>query len=147
MSAKIVSLNISPKKGTSKKPLEKVIVKENYGLEGDAHSGDHHRQVSLLGFESIKSVEKQGYTIGCGGFGENITTEGITLYELQIKTILKINDVVLEVSQIGKVCHRPCKIYYDVGKCIMPRQGIFAIVLKGGEIKVGDEILLKPPKE
>ncbi len=142
MSAKIISINISSKKGTAKKPIEKAHLLVNHGVEGDAHAGNHHRQVSLLGIESIKAMEEQGYNISCGCFGENITTEGITLYELPIKSILKINDVVLEVSQIGKICHRPCKIYYDVGKCIMPKQGIFAKVIKGGEIKVGENIIL-----
>ena len=140
MTAKIISINISSKKGTAKKPIEKVQVIVNHGLEDDAHAGNHHRQVSLLGIESINAMNKQGYQISCGGFGENISTEGVTLYKLPLKTKMRINNVVLEVSQIGKICHRPCKIFYEVGKCIMPEQGIFAIVLKGGEIKVGDRI-------
>jgi len=147
MAAKILSINISSRKGTAKKPIGKARLTVNHGLEGDAHAGNHHRQVSLLGIESIKEMKKQGYEISCGGFGENITTEGITLFELPLETKLKINNVVLEVSQIGKICHRPCKIFYEVGKCIMPKQGIFTKVLKGGEIKVGDKITVNSSSE
>src|SRR3989338_2446155 len=138
--AKVVAVCISKTKGIRKRNIKKCKLIKNFGLEGDAHAGNHHRQVSLLGIESIKAMKKQGYKVSCGGFGENITTEGIILYELPLKTKLKINNVVLEVSQIGKVCHRPCKIFYDVGKCIMPKQGIFAKVIEEGEVKVGDEI-------
>ncbi len=140
MVVKIISINISSKKGTAKIPIRKARLIINHGLEGDAHAGNHHRQVSLLGCESIKAMKRQGYNISCGCFGENITTKGITLYKLPLKTKLKINNVILEVSQIGKICHRPCKIFYDIGKCIMPKQGIFARVLKEGEIKVGDAL-------
>ena len=138
--AKVVAVCISKTKGIRKRNIKKCKLIKNFGLEGDAHAGNHHRQVSLLGIESIKAMKKQGYKVSCGGFGENITTEGIVLYKLPLKTKLKIDNVVLEVSQIGKVCHRPCKIFYDVGKCIMPKEGVFAKVIEEGEIKVGDEI-------
>jgi len=140
MTAKIISINISKTKGIRKRNIKKCRLIKDFGLEGDAHAAPGIRQVSLLGIESIKEMKKQGYKVNCGGFGENITTEGIVLYKLPLKTKLKVNNVVLEVSQIGKVCHRPCKIFYDIGKCIMPKQGIFAKVLEEGEIKVGDEV-------
>ncbi|MFH1013740.1 MAG: MOSC domain-containing protein [Thermoplasmatota archaeon] len=140
MEGTVVSINISSKKGIAKTPVKYVTLIKDFGLKDDAHGGNHHRQVSLLGKESIDMMKKKGYDICCGGFGENITTEGITLYELPLTTILCIRDVVLEVTQIGKTCHRPCAIFYEIGSCIMPKQGIFAKVLKGGEIKVGDKI-------
>ena len=139
---KILSLNISEKKGEQKIPIEKAVLKVDHGIVGDAHAGNWHRQISLLANEDIETMRGNGIDLDYGDFAENITTEGITLYDLPIKTSLKINNVTLEVSQIGKICHRPCKIYYDVGKCIMPKQGIFAKVLSGGEIKVGDEIIV-----
>ena len=144
--AKVVAVCISKTKGIRKRNIKKCKLIKNFGLEGDAHAGNHHRQVSLLGIESINAMKKQGYKVSCGGFGENITTEGIVLYKLPLKTKLKVNNVVLEVSQIGKVCHRPCKIFYDVGKCIMPKQGIFAKVIEEGEIKVGVQITLFSPQ-
>lgn len=139
--AKVVDVNISEVKGVVKKPIEKGYFKENYGLEGDAHAGDWHRQVSLLSKESIDKMKAMGVEgLSSGKFAENITTEGITLYELPIGTKLKIGETLMEVTQIGKECHKGCAIRSQVGDCIMPREGIFTKVLKGGYIKSGDTI-------
>jgi MOSC domain-containing protein YiiM len=139
--AKVIAINISEKKGEIKHPIEKGYFKENYGLEGDAHAGNWHRQVSLLGKESIdkmKMVDVPGFCTG--KFAENITTEGVVLYEIPIGTKLKIGETLMEVTQIGKECHQGCAIRKLVGDCIMPREGIFAKVLTGGFIKPGDEL-------
>ncbi|AWI05246.1 MOSC domain-containing protein [Clostridium drakei] len=139
--ARVVAVNISEVKGVIKKPIEKGCFKENYGLEGDAHAGDWHRQVSLLSQESIDKMKAMGVEgLSSGKFAENITTEGITLYELPIGTKLKIGETLMEVTQIGKECHKGCAIRSQVGDCIMPREGIFTKVLKGGYIKSGDTI-------
>ena len=137
---KVVEVNISDKKGIVKTPIPKGNFIENYGLEGDAHAGKWHRQVSLLGIESFKKMEEQGLELKHGDFAENITTEGIILYELPIGTRLKIGETLQEVTQIGKKCHTGCAIAQTVGKCIMPTEGIFTRVIKGGIIKAGDTI-------
>ncbi len=138
--AKVLSVNISETKGVVKTPIAKGHFLENHGLKDDAHGGDWHRQVSLLAVESIDKMRKQIPDLKNGDFAENLTTEGITLYELPIGTQLKIGDTLQEVTQIGKECHDGCAIKQAVGKCIMPREGIFTKVLKGGVIKPGDEI-------
>ncbi|MCT4606089.1 MAG: MOSC domain-containing protein [Marinisporobacter sp.] len=137
---KIVAVCISEKKGTAKINVGQAEIIGNYGLKGDAHAGNWHRQVSLLSFEKIEAFKKQGVLVKDGAFGENLIVEGIDLKELSIGTKLIVKDVVLEVTQIGKECHSHCAIYEAVGDCIMPREGIFARVLKGGRIKSGDEI-------
>lgn len=142
---KVVSINISEHKGVSKKSVNSCLI-NNLGFNGDAHSGKWHRQVSLLSKESINKMRKKGFNISSGSFAENITTEGIDLLKISIGNRLKIgNDVILEVSQKGKVCPRPCSIYYKIGDCIMPKEGIFAKVIKPGEVKVGD-IIIKEDK-
>ena len=138
--AKVRSINISDKKGVVKTPIEKGLFIENHGLENDAHSGDWHRQVSLLSIESIEKMRKDIPSLKLGDFAENITTEGITLYELPIGTRLEIGETIQEVTQIGKKCHHGCAIKQKVGNCIMPLEGIFTKVIKGGIIKEGDEI-------
>jgi MOSC domain-containing protein YiiM len=139
--AKVIAVNISEKKGEMKKPIEKGLFKEEHGLVGDAHAGKWHRQVSLLGNESVEKMKKMGAEGLCfGNFAENLTTEGIVLYELPVGTKLKIGETVMEVTQIGKECHMGCAIREQVGDCIMPREGIFTRVLTGGWVKVGDEI-------
>lgn len=145
MTAKIISINISPKKGMRKKPVDSVVIKENYGIESDAHASEKwHRQISLLALESIKKMQDLGLKVGPGDFAENITTEGIVLMTLPIGTKMTIGeDVEVEVSQIGKLCHARCAIYEQAGDCVMPREGIFVKVLKGGTIKKGDEIRVK----
>lgn len=141
--ARIRSVNTSPHKGTRKSPVEggsdRVI--EQYGLESDAHAGRWHRQVSLLAIESIRAAQARGLDVKEGDFGENVTTEGINLLELPLGTQVRLGDeVLLEISQIGKVCHTRCAIYYLAGDCIFPHEGIFGVVLRGGTIHVGDAI-------
>jgi len=142
--AKVIAVNISEIKGVIKHPIEKGFFKFNHGLEGDAHAGKWHRQVSFLGVESIDKMKATGALGLCSGkFAENITTEGIVLYELPVGTKIKIAEVVLEVTQIGKECHAGCEIMKLVGDCIMPREGIFARVLQEGYIKAGDDIVVQ----
>lgn len=140
MPGKIVSINTSDKKGVRKKPVEEVSLKAEYGIEGDAHaSSEWHRQVSLLALESIKKMQDLGLDVKPGDFAENITTEGIDLLSLPVGTHLAIGKgVEAEVSQIGKECHTRCAIYYQAGDCVMPKEGIFVRILKGGKVKVGD---------
>jgi MOSC domain-containing protein YiiM len=139
--SKVMAVNISEEKGVTKSPIEKGFFKIDHGLEGDAHAGNWHRQVSLLGIESIKKMKAVGIDfITTGQFAENITTEGLTLYELPVGTKLKIGEVLFEVTQIGKECHKGCKIKDLVGECVMPKEGIFAKVLEEGYIKAGDDI-------
>lgn len=142
MSAKVVSINISDKKGVRKKAINEAVLSGNYGIKGDAHaSGKWVRQVSLLAIESIKKMQEMGLEVKPGDFAENITTEGIDLLGLPIGTRILIGkDIELEVSQIGKECHTRCAIYYQAGDCVMPKEGIFAKVLKGGVVKKGDTI-------
>ena len=142
MAGKIVSINISGKKGVRKKPVDEAVINENSGIEWDAHaSSTWHRQVSLLALESIKKMQAMGLDVKPGDFAENITTEGIDLLSLPIGTKMSIGgEVVGEVSQIGKECHSRCAIYYQAGDCVMPKEGIFIKILKGGSIKVGDKI-------
>lgn len=139
--AKVLAINISEKKGVPKKTIEEGEFIVDFGLKGDAHGGNWHRQVSLLGQESIDKVAALEIKGLCTGkFAENITTEGIELYTLPIGALLKISDVILEVTQIGKECHQKCAIFQLVGDCVMPKEGIFAKVIKGGIIKKGDSI-------
>lgn len=142
MQGKIVSINISDKKGVRKKPTEEVFLREGYGIEGDAHaSSSWHRQVSLLAIESIRKMQSLGLDVKPGDFAENLTTEGLDLLSLPIGTRLTIGrDIEVEVSQIGKECHTRCAIYYQAGDCVMPKEGIFVRVLKGGRLRIGDEI-------
>lgn len=141
MKAKVVSINISDKKGMRKKPVKEAEIITDHGIKGDAHaSNTWHRQISLLALESIKKMQDLGLKVKPGDFAENITTEGIDLVALPVGTGMKIGDIEAEVSQIGKECHTRCAIYYLAGDCVMPKEGIFVKVLKGGKIKVGDEI-------
>ncbi len=142
MNAKVVSINISDKKGMRKKAVNEAVLKENYGIKSDAHASEKwHRQVSLLAIESIKKMQDMGLKVGPGDFAENITTEGIDLPVLPIGTKMTVGeDIEVEVSQIGKVCHTRCAIYHQAGDCVMPKEGIFVKVLKGGVMKKGDEI-------
>ena len=141
--AKVVAINISEKKGTPKKTIEVGEFIEDFGLKGDAHAGKWHRQVSLLGQESIDRMKSLGVEGLCSGkFAENITTEGIELYSMDIGTRFTIGDVEFEVTQIGKECHQKCAIFHQVGDCVMPKEGIFARVVKGGTVRAGDEIVL-----
>lgn len=144
-SGRVVSVNLSCRKSVRKKPQAEAIAIPDYGLEGDCHAGLDHRQVSLLALESIDKMRQKGLKVGPGDFAENITTSGINLADLAPGTIIEIGDeVVLEVSQIGKVCHTQCAIFRQVGECVMPQEGIFARVIKGGKIKTGDLIHVRP---
>ena len=138
---KVLAVNISQKKGEKKNNIECGLFLENLGLENDAHAEAGIRQVSLLAKESIEKIRAKGLDVNYGDFAENLTVEGINLPSLPIGARLKVGKkVLLEVSQIGKVCHNRCNIFYTVGDCVMPREGIFAKVLTGGEIKVDDKI-------
>lgn len=140
---KVVAVCISKKKGTQKRNVGTCRLIEHFGLEGDAHAGKWHRQVSLLARESADIMREKGLPIKDGDFGENIVTEGIELKSLPIGTILKIGKgIVIRVTQIGKLCHDRCVIYYKAGDCIMPREGIFAEILTGGTITTNDEITI-----
>lgn len=139
--AKVIAISISEKKGVPKENIPEGNFIEDFGLEGDAHAGKWHRQVSLLGVESINKMKEIGIEGLCSGkFAENITTEGINLYDLPVGTKLKIGETLHEVTQIGKECHSGCAIFQQIGQCIMPKEGIFTKVLKGGKIRVNDEI-------
>ena len=139
--AKVLAINISERKGVIKIPVESAEFKVDHGIVGDAHAGDWHRQVSLLGQESIDKMTARGVAdLTAGKFAENLTTEGIVLHELPVGTRLKIGETVQEVTQIGKECHHGCAIKAQVGDCIMPREGIFTKVIVPGTVYVGDEI-------
>lgn len=145
--AVLESINISEKKGERKTPVDAqqvMHVKEQYGIEGDAHAGDWHRQVSFLAQESIDRVRAAGLDVSMGDFAENFTTVNLDCMDLPLGTQLRIgDDVLVEISQIGKVCHAHCAIYYLAGDCIFPREGIFGVVLHGGDVKVGDPIIIE----
>jgi MOSC domain-containing protein YiiM len=139
--ARVIAVCKSDKKGVSKHNIKQGILRENYGLEGDAHADGSHRQTSLLDMSSIEKMRKLGIELKPGDFAENLTTEGIELYKLPVGTVLHIGDsIVLQITQIGKECHAGCAIQKQVGKCIMPKEGVFARVIKGGRVKEGDSI-------
>jgi MOSC domain-containing protein YiiM len=138
---KIVSIAISKKKGTRKVRVDEASLVQDYGLEGDAHAGPWHRQVSFLASESIKNAKKNGLDVTFGDFAENIATKGINWQKVPVGTKMHLGDSALvEITQIGKECHNKCAIYYLAGDCIMPREGIFARVLKGGKIRRDDRV-------
>ncbi len=145
---KVLSVNVSEEKGVIKKPVDQIVITES-GIENDAHAGDWHRQISLLAKESIDKFEEVlGRKLEFGEFAENITTEGITLYTMKPGDKLFIGNVEMEVTQIGKKCHGDgCAIFSQVGKCVMPKEGIFAKVIKTGTIKPGDEIIYKSQEQ
>ncbi len=137
----VVAVCRSENKGERKKDYGSGVLVTGHGFEEDAHAGDWHRQVSLLAMESIDKMRNKGLDVNPGDFAENITTEGIVLPDLPLGTRMQLGDgVVLEVTQIGKVCHDRCAIYEQAGDCVMPREGIFTKVLQGGRIKTGDTI-------
>lgn len=140
-SGTVVSVNISRTKGVRKSPIAGCRIVPGLGLEGDAHAGDGHRQVSLLAIESIQKMRDVGLDVGPGDFAENITTSGLELVSLPIGTVLRVSGGSrLEVSQIGKICHDRCAIFKQAGDCVMPREGIFARVLAGGPVAPGDRV-------
>jgi MOSC domain-containing protein YiiM len=131
---RILSLNVSEKTGEQKKPIPRAVLRENHGLVGDAHAGEWHRQVSLLAEEDIDTLRGKGIEIGFGDFAENLTTLGVDLASLPVGTRLHLGPVLLEITQVGKVCHTGCAISRTTGDCVMPRKGVFARVIQGGEI-------------
>lgn len=135
---KVIAVCISEKRGTQKKNVGTARFIENWGIENDAHAGDWHRQVSLLSHDKVEAFRARGAEVDDGAFGENLVVEGIDFRNLPVGTILDCNGVVLEMTQIGKECHSHCQIYQKMGECIMPTEGVFAKVLIGGEISVGD---------
>ncbi|HWQ76076.1 MAG TPA: MOSC domain-containing protein [Syntrophomonas sp.] len=138
--AKVLAVNISEKRGEKKHDVGEAYVKANYGIEIDAHAGDWHRQVSLLSLSSFEKMRNLGADVFYGDFAENITVDGIDVCTLPIGTKLQVGKALMEVTQIGKECHQGCAIRQQVGTCVMPTEGIFARVLEGGRVKVGDTI-------
>ena len=143
---KIAAICISKQRGTQKEPVPSARLLPDYGMEGDAHAGNWHRQVSLLSLEKIKEFRKRGADVDYGAFGENLVVEGIDFASLPVGSRLQAGEVVLEITQIGKACHQHCAIYHAVGDCIMPREGVFARVVHGGVLEVGMELSLLPGK-
>ncbi len=141
---KIVAISVSDRKGIRKKNIDKGALIEDFGLDQDAHGGKWHRQVSFLAQESINTMRNKGLDVVAGNFAENITTEGIDLTKLEVGRHLSLGETEVIISQLGKVCHHKCAIFYQVGDCVMPREGVFAVVKKGGVIKVGDQISILP---
>lgn len=145
-SQQIVAVCISKAKGERKTDVGHAELKEGFGLVGDAHGGDWHRQVSLLAIESIDKMRALGLDVGPGDFAENLTTQGVNLYSLPVGTRLRVGDsVLLEMTQIGKECHDRCAIYHQAGDCVMPREGVFATVIHGGTVKTGDSLEILAP--
>ncbi len=141
LQGKVLRVSISDEKGVPKRNVEEVRLLVEWGVEGDAHAGAWHRQVSLLAMESIRKMQDKGLEVRPGDFAENITTEGLDLISLPIGTRLKVGgEALLEVTQIGKECHAGCAIFQQVGQCIMPMEGIFARVIQGGKVRPGDLI-------
>lgn len=138
----VKAINISEKRGTVKYSVEEARLVKDWGIEGDAHAGHWHRQVSLLSYEKIEEFKARGAQLEPGAFGENLIVEGFDFRSLPVGTIFRCNGVVLEMSQIGKECHTHCQIYKRMGECIMPTQGVFAEVLHGGAIRPGDEMVI-----
>lgn len=142
---KVLGICVSEKRGTQKKEVNEAVLKENWGIEGDAHAGDWHRQVSLLSFEKIEAFRERGADVDFGAFGENLIVEGYDLRRLPVGTRFRIGEAVLELTQIGKECHSHCEIYKKMGDCIMPREGVFTEVVKGGRIRKGDAVEMEAP--
>ena len=143
MEGVVVAVCTSTRKGTRKRPQREVILREEWGIEGDAHAENWHRQVSLLAEESIDKMRAKGLNVGFGSFAENLTTRGIDLLSLPLGSRVSVGpEVILEITQHGKVCHERCAVYYQAGDCVMPREGIFARVVRGGRVKEGD--LIRP---
>lgn len=134
----IKGICISENRGTAKHEIEEAILVKDWGIQGDAHAGHWHRQVSLLSYEKVEEFRKKGADIEPGAFGENLIVSGYDFRNLAVGTRFQCGEAVLEMTQIGKECHSHCEIYKRMGQCIMPREGVFAIVLHGGTIRKGD---------
>lgn len=137
---KVMAVCVSGRRGVAKSPVDSAVFLKDWGIEGDAHAGHWHRQVSLLGADKIRAFNRQGAGVNPGDFGENLVVEGIGLSQLPVGALLRCGEVVLEITQIGKDCHSHCQIYQRMGECIMPREGVFARVLSPGVIRVGDQM-------
>ena len=144
--ASIIATCISEKKGTQKRDVGSINLITDFGIDGDAHAGKWHRQVSLLSYEEIDLFKKDVIKLNHGDFGENIVVKSLDFDKVTIGTILICNDVILEITQIGKECHSRCQIYDKMGDCIMPKKGVFAKVLNGGTISVADNLYIKEDK-
>jgi MOSC domain-containing protein YiiM len=140
LSGKIMAVCLSERKGTAKRNVECGVLRACHGLEGDAHAGNWHRQVSLLSFEKIRDFRSRGAEVQFGDFGENIVADGIDFRSLPVGTVLRAGEATLVVTQIGKECHSHCAIFQTMGDCIMPREGIFAVVTRGGAVALGDRV-------
>ena len=140
MKGQVLAVCTSEKTGTRKANVGEALVRVNWGIEGDAHAGEWHRQISLLAIESIDKMRAKGLDVGPGDFAENITTEGLDLVSLPVGTRMRLGSSLVEVTQIGKVCHTRCAIYQQAGDCVMPKEGIFVRVLEGGSVRVGDAV-------
>lgn len=138
--ANVLAVCISTRKGEKKRPVGKIDCKVDHGIVGDAHAGNWHRQISLLANESVDKMREKGLTLEAGDFAENILTEGIALRTLPVGTRLRVGEAELEITQIGKECHSDCEIKKKVGVCVMPAEGVFAVVRKEGAIRADDEI-------
>jgi MOSC domain-containing protein YiiM len=136
----VLAVCTSQKKGTRKRNVGRAELRPDWGIVGDAHAADWHRQVSLLAWESIEKMRALGLNVNAGSFAENITTQGLSLVDLPVGTRLRLGGALVEVTQIGKVCHERCAIYYQAGDCVMPREGIFVEVHEGGWVEAGDAI-------
>ena len=144
---KVMAVCTSPAKGTQKQNAGEGIFIEDYGIQGDAHAGKWHRQVSLLSYEKIQEFRERGAEVEDGAFGENLVVKGIDFRSLPVGTRLSCGDVVLEITQIGKECHHGCQIFQKMGDCIMPREGVFARVIRGGTIRTGDDMKVEQNDE
>jgi len=140
LAGKVVAVCTSEKKGVPKRNVGDGLLRVDWGIEGDAHAANWHRQVSLLAMESIDKMRAKGLNVRPGSFAENITTSGLELYTLPIGTQIKLGEALVEVTQIGKICHNKCAIYELAGDCVMPREGIFVKVLEPGSVRTGDEV-------
>lgn len=141
---KVLAVCVSERKGTQKKATAEIRLRENWGIEGDAHAGKWHRQVSLLAFEQIDAFRRRGAEVDFGAFGENIVVEGFDLKQIPVGSGIRIGECLLELSQIGKACHSHCEIFKKMGDCIMPREGVFTEVIRGGTVRPGDPVELIP---
>ena len=141
--ARVLAVCISEKKGVRKHAVDEIRLAVGLGIEGDAHAGNWHRQVSLLGQESVDVMRARGLTLTPGAFAENIVTEGLTLRALPVGTLLQAGEALLCVTQIGKECHNDCAIKKTAGMCVMPTDGVFAVVVRGGVVRPGDEITIR----
>ncbi len=139
-SGRVIAVSVSKEKGVPKTNVDKVSLVEEWGIDGDAHAGKWHRQVSFLALESIDKIRAKGLDVSPGAFAENITTEFVDVPHLKVGQRIRVGDAELEITQIGKECHTRCAIYYRAGDCVMPREGVFARVVSGGEVQVGDAI-------